>query len=204
MLKKLLLVLSLFVVFSCEDSKMEEEFPMKLWLNGEEIDVNREYERITTYGEEVEYTGYDSTKKFIKKIFVIHFQKDGGRVELNKEHYAVVFTDWEGEVSNTKPVDEGHYVWPSICPMCPRACMHGAESKWVRMEIPGDDDVSISGEAHLEEVSGKNGSWTISGTAEGIFYNPYSETNMEGKIEFTNLKVEGNSEESPYYNYGGR
>jgi hypothetical protein len=204
MLKKLLLVLSLFVVFSCEDSKMEEVVPMKLWLNGEEVDVEREYEKITTYGEEVEYAGYDSTITFTKKIFVIHFQKDAGRVELNKEHYAVVFTDWEGDVSNTKPVDEGHYVWPSICSVCPRACMHGAESKWVRMEIPGDDDVSISGEAHLEEVSGKNGSWTISGTAEGIFYNPYSQTNMEGKIEFTNLKIEGNSEESPYYNYGGR
>ena len=50
MLKKLLLVLSLFVVFSCEDSKMEEVVPMKLWLNGEEVDVEREYEKITTYG----------------------------------------------------------------------------------------------------------------------------------------------------------
>ena len=156
MIKKILLVVSLLFAFSCEDSKMEEVVPMKLWLNGEEVDVEREYEKITTYGEEVEYAGYDSTITFTKKIFVIHFQKDAGRVELNKEHYAVVFTDWEGDVSNTKPVDEGHYVWPSICSVCPRACMHGAESKWVRMEIPGDDDVSISGEAHLEEVSGKN------------------------------------------------
>ena len=204
MIKKILLVVSLLFAFSCEDNIVEEESSMKLWLNGDEIDVEANYEKITTYAEEVAYDGYDSTKTFIKKIFVIHFQREGGRLELNKEHYAVIFTDWEGDIENGQPIDGGSYQWPSVCPMCPRACMHGAPSKWVRMEIPGDDDISISGEAHLEEVSGKNGSWTISGTAEGIFYNPYSETNMEGKIEFTNLKVEGNSEESPYYNYGGR
>ena len=204
MLKRLLLVISLFFTFSCEEI-ISGGSTMKLWLNDEEIDVESEYEKITTYCEEVEYVGYDSTKTFIKKIFVIHFQKDAGRVELNKEHYAVVFTDWEGDVSNTKPVDEGHYVWPSICPVCPRACMHGAESKWVRMEIPGDGDVSISGEAHLEEVAEwDDGSWTITGTGEGIFYNPFTETNMHGRIEFTDLEVSTNKAESPYHNYGGR
>ena len=204
MIKKILLVLSMLFVVSCELFEQVDEPTMKLWLNGEEIDVEAEYKQITTYGEEVEYFNDGDSTTYKKKILVIHFQKDAGRVELNKEHYAVVFTDWEGDASNGQPIDVASYVWPSVCPVCPRKCIHGAESKWVRMEIPGDDDVSISGEAHLEEVSGKNGSWTISGTAEGIFYNPYSQTNMEGKIEFTNLKIEGNSEESPYYNYGGR
>ena len=204
MIKKILLVLSLLFAFSCEDNKIEEEFPMKLWLNGEEIDVESEYERITTYGEKVEYQGYDSTITFIKKILVIHFQKDGGRVELDKEHYAVVFTDWEGDTSNGLPIDEGQYQWPSVCSTCPRACMHGAPSKWVRMEIPGDGDISISGEAHIDNIIDHKGNWTITGTGEGTFYNPFSESNMHGKIEFTNLKIETDSEESPYYNYGGR
>ena len=204
MFKRILMVLSLMFAFSCEDNIVEKESTMKLWLNGEEVDVEANYEKITTYAEEVAYDGYDSTKTFVKKIFVIHFQKEGGRVQLNKEHYAVVFTDWEGDIENGQPIDGGSYQWPSVCPMCPRACMHGAPSKWVRMEIPGDGDISISGEAHIDNVVGSDGNWTITGTGEGTFYNPFVDANMEGKIEFTNLKVKTDSEESPYYNYGGR
>ena len=54
MFRKLFLSLVLMFTFSCEDL-LEEEFPMKLWLNGEEIDVQAEYERITTFGEQIEY-----------------------------------------------------------------------------------------------------------------------------------------------------
>ena len=43
MIKKILLVLSLFFAFSCEDNVVEEESTMKLWLNGEEIDVEANY-----------------------------------------------------------------------------------------------------------------------------------------------------------------
>ena len=142
MFRKLFLSLVLMFTFSCEDL-LEEEFPMKLWLNGEEIDVQAEYERITTFGEQIEYVGYDTTKTFLKKIFIIHFQKEAGRIELTNEHYAVVFTDWEGDALNNQPIDQGQYVWPSVCSVCPRACMHGAPSKWVRMEIIGEDDYGI-------------------------------------------------------------
>ena len=204
MIKKILLVLSLLFTFSCEDNIVEEESSMKLWLNGEEVDVEANYEKITTYAEEVEYTGYDSTVTFVKKILVIHFQKEDGRVELTNEHYAVIFTDWEGDTSNGLPIDVGSYQWPSVCPVCPRACMHGEASKWVRMEIIGDSDVAVGGEAHIETITESGDTWIISGVGEGTFYNPYIEANMHGKIEFENLKIEIDSEESPYYNYGGR
>ena len=46
--------------------------------------------------------------------------------------------------------------------------------------------------------------WVISGEAEGIFYNPYSEENMHGVIEFTNLEIETDEDNTPYFNYGGR
>ena len=206
MIKKLFLVLTLLFTWSswsCEDLLTEEEFPMKLWLNGEEVDVEAEYQRITTFAEEIEYVGFDTTKTFVKKILVIHFQKEDSRVDLNKEHYAVIFTDWEGDTSNGLPIDEGSYQWPSICPVCPRACMHGEPSKWVRMEIIGDSDVAVSGEAHIETISQSGDSWTISGEGEGIFYNPYAEANMEGRIEFTNLKVEKDTANTPYSDYGG-
>ena len=202
MFRKLLLLSVLMFTFSCDDL-LEEEYPMKLWLNGEEIDVQAEYERITTFGEQIEYQGYDTTKTFLKKIFIIHFQKEAGRIELTNEHYAVVFTDWEGDTTNGLPIDVGSYQWPSVCPVCPRACMHGAPSKWVRMEIIGEDDYGISGTAHIETISESGNTWVISGDGEGIFYNPYSESNMEGRIEFTNLTIETDSENTPYFDYGG-
>jgi hypothetical protein len=201
-MKKLLLLLLL--LFGCEDVIVEEPMSMKLWLNGEEVDVAAEYKRITTFAEQTEYTGFDTTKTFLKKILIIHFQKDAGRLELSKEHYAVVFTDWEGDTTNGLPIDEGQYQWPSVCPVCERACMHGAPSKWVRMEIIGDEDYSIGGTAHIETISESGNSWIISGDGEGVFYNPYSEANMEGKIEFENLKIEmGDDDITPYADYGG-
>jgi hypothetical protein len=206
MIRKLFLSLALMFTFSCDDLLLEEEFPMKLWLNGEEIDVEAEYERITTFGEQIEYRQQvepGDSITYIKKILVIHFQKEGGRIELNKEHYAVVFTDWEGDSLNSQPIDAGEYVWPSICPVCPRACIHGEPSKWVRMEIIGEADYGISGTAHIETISESGDTWTISGDGEGIFYNPYSEANMEGRIEFTNLTIETDSENTPYFDYGG-
>ena len=109
----------------------------------------------------------------------------------------------KGDTSNGLPIDEGSYQWPSVCPVCPRACMHGAPSKWVRMEIIGEDDYGISGTAHIELISESGDTWIISGDGEGIFYNPYSETNMEGRIEFTNLKVEKDTANTPYSDYGG-
>ena len=205
MIKKFLFLLPLLFVLSCDDL-LEEEYPMKLWLNGEEIDVEAEYERITTYGEQIEYRQQvepGDSITYIKKIFIIHFQKEAGRIELTNEHYALVFTDWEGDSSNGKPIDAGEYVWPSICPVCPRACMHGEPSKWVRIEIIGEDDYGISGTAHIETVNESGDTWTITGDGEGIFYNPYSEQNMEGRIEFTNLTIETDSENTPYFDYGG-
>jgi hypothetical protein len=201
-----LLVLSLLFTFSCEDNVVEEESSMKLWLNGEEVDVEAEYERITTYGELIEYVQQDEpgdSTIYTKKIFIIHFQKEAGRIELNKEHYAVVFTDWEGDSSNGQPIDAGEYVWPSICPVCPRACIHGEPSKWVRMEIIGEADYGISGIAHIESINESGDNWTITGDGEGTFYNPYSETNMEGRIEFTDLLIETDVDNTPYFDYGG-
>ena len=203
-MKKLFLTLALLFTFSCEDARVEEPMSMKLWLNGEEVDVASEYQRISAFSKQIEYVGFDTTITFLKKILIIHFQKDAGRLELSKEHYAVVFTDWEGDTTNGLPIDEGEYQWPSVCPVCPRACMHGAPSKWVRMEIIGEEDYSIAGDAHIETISKSGNTWIINGDGEGVFYNPYSEANMEGRIEFENLKIEIDDDDTtPYFDYGG-
>ena len=203
-MRKLFLTLALLFTFSCEDTRVEEPMSMKLWLNGEEVDVASEYQRISAFSKQIEYVGFDTTITFIKKILIIHFQKDAGRLELSKEHYAVVFTDWEGDTTNGLPIDNGEYKWPSVCPVCPRACMHGAPSKWVRMEIIGEEDYSIAGAAHIETIGESGDTWIISGDGEGVFYNPFSEANMEGKIEFKNLKIEAAEDDTtPYSDYGG-
>lgn len=203
-MRKLFLTLALLFTFSCEDTRVEEPMSMKLWLNGEEVDVASEYQRISAFSKQIEYVGFDTTITFIKKILIIHFQKDAGRLELSKEHYAVVFTDWEGDTTNGLPIDNGEYKWPSVCPVCERACMHGAPSKWVRMEIIGEEDYSIAGTAHIETIGESGDTWIISGDGEGVFYNPFSEANMEGKIEFKNLKIEAVEDDTtPYSDYGG-
>ena len=38
--------------------------------------------------------------------------------------------------------------------------MHGAPSKWVRMEILGDEDYGVSGQAHIETISESGNTWT--------------------------------------------
>ena len=77
MFKKLLLVMSLLFTFSCEDNiVVDEETSMKLWLDGVEVDVEAEYERITTYGELIEYVQQDEpgdSTIYTKKIFIIKF-----------------------------------------------------------------------------------------------------------------------------------
>jgi hypothetical protein len=71
------------------------------------------------------------------------------------------------------------------------------------MEIIGEFDHSVSGIANIESITESGDTWTISGNGEGIFYNPYAEANMEGRIEFTNLKVEKDTANTPYSDYGG-
>ena len=66
-----------------------DEFPMKLWLNGEEVDVQAEYERITTFGEEVEYErDLILQKHFLKRYLSFTYRKKLVGLNLHKEHYA--------------------------------------------------------------------------------------------------------------------
>ena len=72
------------------------------------------------------------------------------------------------------------------------------------MEIIGDSDVAVGGQAHIDEIRESGDSWIISGEGEGTFFNPYIDANMSGKIEFKNLEIKTDSNESPYFDYGGR
>ena len=49
MIKKILLVLSMMFAFSCELFEEVDYTTMKLWLDGEEIDVEAEYQKVTAF-----------------------------------------------------------------------------------------------------------------------------------------------------------
>ena len=65
-MKKLFLVLTLLFAFTCEDDRVEEPMSMKLWLNGEEVDVEAK-------GAEVDVEA-ESDRKYVairKKTFIL-------------------------------------------------------------------------------------------------------------------------------------
>ena len=96
-------MISLFT-FNC-DSRDEEplEESIEMWVNGSEFNVREYYESITTYGAAV-----PQEDGSIKKIFVLHFQREDGRVTPEKEHYALIMYDNAGQ-DNGQSIDEKIY-----------------------------------------------------------------------------------------------
>ncbi len=101
-----LLLTSMLVIPACEDTRVEEqpEENIQMWVNGSEIIAREYYESITTYGAtSVQEDGS------IKKIFVLHFQREDGRVTPEKEHYALIMYDNNASVLE-QPIDEKLYL----------------------------------------------------------------------------------------------
>ena len=74
------LLFGMFMIPSCEDDRLPEpEENIQMFVNGSEIVAREYYESVTTFGaSEVQEDGS------IKKIFVLHFQKEFGRVAPEK------------------------------------------------------------------------------------------------------------------------
>ena len=92
--------------FSCGDDRVEEQLEesIEMWVNGSEFNVREYYESITTYGaSEVQEDGS------IKKIFVLHFQREDGRITPEKEHYALIMYDNNGQ-DNGQLIDTKLYL----------------------------------------------------------------------------------------------
>ena len=171
-------ILSIFT-FSCEDSRIEEEPQenIQMWVNGDIIPVYDYYESITTYGVKTITDSGD-----IKKVFVIHFQKSLGRISPEKEHYALIFYDIDGDDDNDL-IDLGVYINPD-----------SASSKGITLEITGLSDYTTNAQGVIN-VNNKN---IVSGVAEGTFWNPYREEFQNGLIVFDNLEV-GTDPENTFY-----
>ena len=166
-----LLMVTMFMMPSCDDRKVEEEVPQELirmWLDGNEIPVYDYYESVTTYGVKTLTDSGD-----VKKVFVIHFQKDGGRITPEKEHYALIMYDIDG-INNDDLIDEGVYVNPA-----------SQSTKGVTLEIVGLSDYTSNAQGSIL----KNEDNMVDGVVEGTFYNPYNETLQNGLLLFENVII---------------
>ena len=189
MVKRLLLFFLLFFL-SCEDKVVEEqqvEENIQMIVNGAEIIAREYYESITTYGaSEVQEDGS------IKKIFVLHFQREDGRVTPEKEHYALIMYDNDG-ADNGQPIDEKLYIGGTAVDSL-RPDLLEATSGRITLEIVGLSDFTEFAQASITKYEdGK-----VSGIADGYFFNPYRDETQHGIIIFENLEV-GSDPEATFY-----
>ena len=189
MVKRLLLFFLLFFL-SCEDKVVEEqqvEENIQMIVNGAEIIAREYYESITTYGaSEVQEDGS------IKKIFVLHFQREFGRVTPEKEHYALVMYDNDG-ADNGQPIDEKLYVGGTAVDSL-RPDLLESTSGRITLEIVGLSDFTEFAQATISKYE----DGLISGIADGYFFNPYRNEMQHGVIIFENLEV-GSDPEATFY-----
>ena len=183
-MKRLLLLVGL-LFWSCEDDRVEEPIEnIQMFVNGSEIVPREYYESVTTYGaSEVQGDGS------IKKIFVIHFQKEFGRVSPEKEHYALIMYDNNG-ADNGQLIDEKLYIGGTeVDPL-----VLESTSGRVALEIVGLSDYTEFGQGSIDKYD--NG--FVSGMVDGYFYNPYADIMQHGVIIFENLEV-GTDSEATFY-----
>jgi len=184
-MKKLLLFLCVFLL-SCEDTRVEEplEESIRMWVNGSEIIAREYYESITTYG--AASVQDDGT---IKKIFVLHFQREDGRVTPEKEHYALIMYDNNGSVLE-QPIDEKLYLGGTQVD----SLLLQTTSGRITLEIVGLSDYTEFAQASIDKWEDGR----VSGMADGYFFNPYRDEMQHGIIIFDNLEV-GSDPEATFY-----
>jgi len=172
--------------FSCGDDRNEEplEESIEMWVNGSEFNVREYYESITTYGaSSVQEDGS------IKKIFVLHFQREDGRVTPEKEHYALIMYDNNGQ-DNGQLIDTKLYLGGTEMD----SLLLETTSGRITLEIVGLSDFTEFAQASIQKYEdGK-----VSGIADGYFFNPYRNEMQHGIIIFDNLEV-GTDSEATFY-----
>ncbi len=184
-MKRLLLLVGL-LFWSCEDDRTEEPLVenIQMWVNGTEIIAREYYESITTYGaSEVQEDGS------VKKIFVLHFQREDGRITPEKEHYALIMYDNAGQ-NNGQPIDEKLYLGGTQMD----SLLLQTTSGRITLEIVGLSDYTEFSQASIDKYE----DGLVSGMADGYFFNPYRDEMQHGIIIFDNLEV-GTDPEATFY-----
>ena len=180
-----LLMTAMFILPACEDTRVEEEVvlepKMEMWVNGDPIDPYEYYGSITTYGEKT--IGEDGK---VKKLLVLHFQREIGRVLPELEHYATIWYDNDGE-NNGNLIDPGLYLNYGVEDTVDR-------DKTINLEIIGSFDYTEFGQSEISKV--ENGK--VSGMVNGQFYNPYRDELQIALLVFDNIEI-GMDPEGTFY-----
>ena len=180
-----LLMVTMFMLPSCEDNVVEEEVVLKpnmeMWVNGDPIDPFTYYGSITTFGKKE--LGEDGK---IKKLLVFHFQREVGRVLPELEHYATIWYDSDAE-DNSNLIDEGMYL------------NYGSEDtldreQTINLEIIGSQDYTNFGQAEITKIEDNK----VSGVVNGQFYNPYRDELQIALLVFDNIEI-GMDPEGTFY-----
>ncbi len=180
-----LLMVGMFMMPSCEDNRVEEEVSlepmMQLWVNGDYINPYTYYAQINTYGEKV--LGEDGK---IKKLFVLHLQREIGRVLPDLEHYAAIWYDEDAE-DNSNLIDPGLYLNYG-----PEDTLDREQS--INLEIIGSQDYTNFGQAEITKIEDNK----VSGIINGQFYNPYRDELQIALLVFDNIEI-GMDPEGTFY-----
>ena len=169
------LLFAMFMTPSCEDDKLPEpQENILMYVNGSEIVPREYYESVTTYGaSSVQEDGS------IKKIFVVHFQKE----------FALIMYDNNG-ADNGQLIDEKIYIGGTNAD----SLLLESTSGRVTLEIVGLSDYTEFGQGSITKYEdGK-----VDGMVDGYFYNPYADIMQHGIIIFENLEI-GTDPEATFY-----
>tara|TARA_B100000131_G_C18049233_1_gene585714 strand:- start:404 stop:949 length:546 start_codon:yes stop_codon:yes gene_type:complete len=166
---------------SCEDNEVEEQIveeeivpSIQLLVNGTPINAYEYYAEVNTYGEKV--LGEDGK---IKKLFVLHLQREEGRVLPTLEHYAAIWYDESG-IDNDQLIDPGIYLGGPYAEV-----QDTYDDKKIKLEIIGADDYTEAAQSQIYEYDDNR----ISGFADGYFYNPYRDEMQHGLVIFENVEI---------------
>ena len=173
-MKKLLFILSLLLLISCEKEEIIEPI-FEISLNGESFDPRERYAQIKTFAGRA-YEG-----DTVKKIFILYLQVDDGEIRLDRQHFALYCLDSDAN-DDDQLLDVGNYTWQS------------PDGKYAGVEITGDQEYVVWNDDNVLEV--RNAS--ISLNAEGEFYNPYIQSNMTVSMRLENWPIGIDINATPY------
>ena len=178
MKKLLFLLLSVFVLISCEKDEIvtpEPEVVFEISLDGVSFDPYERYSLINTYGAVKDVDG------FRRKIFVLYLQVDDGPARLDRQHFALYTYDLEGDFDDDL-LDTGMYDH------------EGTDDKLAGLEIIGEND--YVNYAYVDVQNVVDDRITLEGSGE--FYNPYIDAVQVAVFRLENMPIGRDIESTPY------
>tara|TARA_B100000676_G_scaffold204033_1_gene200230 strand:+ start:156 stop:710 length:555 start_codon:yes stop_codon:yes gene_type:complete len=179
MKKLLLLLLSVFILSSCEKEEEVLVPVFEISLDGESFDPYERYAKIETFGGQ-KYVQYNNGST-LKKIFILYLQIDGGEPRLDKQHFSLYCLDSDAN-DDGELLDVGIYTWEN------------PDNKYAGVEIPGDQEYIVWNEVIVSNVNDT----LIDLTAEGEFYNPYIQRTMTVSMRLENFPIGLDIDATPY------